>query len=118
MHALDGLRQLHLVAEEHDVARCQTHGHQVAQRNLARFVHETAEIERLLASGLEIERLGSRGMVQYLHGFLNLTEQPVAVPDYPVSLEPLVISSDFELGREIRVGERVVSSPNLPFGFE
>lgn len=75
---------------------------------LARFLHETAEIERLLTSGLEIERLGSRAMVQYLHGFLNLTDQPVAVPDYPVSLEPLVISSDFELGREIRVGERQV----------
>lgn len=72
---------------------------------LARFVHETAEAERLLASGLDIERLDTRAMVEYLHGFLNFKDHPVTVPEYPVSLEPLVISSDFELGSEIRVGE-------------
>jgi len=75
---------------------------------LARFLHETTELERLLASGIDLERLGSPELVEYLHGFLNFTTQPIAVPEYPVSLEPLLISSDFELGREIRVGDKRV----------
>lgn len=50
MRALAGLAELHLVAQQHDVARALAHGDEVGQADLARLVDEQI-VERLLELG-------------------------------------------------------------------
>ena len=47
MHALDRLSELHLVAEQHDVARRRAHRDQVRERYLSGFVDEQVVDARL-----------------------------------------------------------------------
>jgi len=63
VHTLDRLLQLHLIAEQHDVARAGTHGHQVGQRDLAGFVHKQV-IESLIDSGVGEQPGGARDKVR------------------------------------------------------
>jgi hypothetical protein len=57
--ALDRLRELHRIANEHEVASCSTCGNDVGKRDLAGFVHKEV-VELLIVLGAR-EQPGGAG---------------------------------------------------------
>ena len=55
MHALHRLRQLHLIADQHDVRGSARHGDEIAERYLARFIDEQIVICPALVFAAEMK---------------------------------------------------------------
>lgn len=78
------------------------------ERLLARFEAQLEDLGRLLATQLELRRLSSRDLVGYLYRCLTFRDQPLGLPDYPVSLEAIFGSGDLYAGYEVRFGETAI----------
>ena len=66
VHALDGLGQLHLVADQDQVLGTAGHGGEIAERHLARLVHEE-DVEALLVFRSEVEGRGAHKLISGSH---------------------------------------------------
>src|ERR1700686_4193587 len=56
MHALHGLRKLHLIANEDDICGSAPHGDEIAERYLARLIDEQIVIRPALVFPAEMKR--------------------------------------------------------------
>lgn len=81
---------------------------ELESRQREEFETTLDEVLRQLSTKLQVRRLDSREMVRYLHTALTCRDQPVQLPDYPITLESLFAAGELHGGTELRISEHHV----------
>jgi len=76
---------------------------------LAAFYRALDDVEDLLSSRLQSQRLDSAALLGHLHSCLTGRDHPIVPPDPPFFLDALLASEDFRGGFEPRIGSRHIA---------
>jgi len=75
---------------------------------LETFESQLEEVAQILATQVEIRRLGSKDLLALLYRSLTCRNQPVGIPDLPFALESVLGAGDFSAGLELELAEMAI----------